>query len=90
MVDCFSDIVIRIKSWSCDPCVVLFCQLRNIQNVIQMSVCEDDAAYWNFIPPFACKRMIETSDSADKSCINKVERVFVTDHIKTQSVVANL
>ena len=82
--------MIRIKSWRRDPRAVAFRYYPNVENVIEVAMGEDDAAYGNVIPASSGQRAVETGDAAGKSRIDKVEGVPVTDDIEANRKVANL
>ncbi len=82
-------IMIKVQSRGRHPGTGAMDQRCDIEDVIEVTMRENDPANWNLTPSSIRKGTLEASRTTDKTRVEKVERVAVTKDIETHAVVAN-
>ena len=83
-------IVIKVEPGSGDPSPVAIRQFRDIENVIEVPMRQDDSANRNPGPSSAGKGAVEASEATDEACIQQVEGASITKDVEAHPIVANL
>ncbi len=77
-------VVVGIETWGSNPGTGLPGDLGHVENVIQMSVSDDNSANWFALPPAAAKRPSQKEASADESGVEQIQPRRVLQHVKIE------
>ncbi len=79
-----------IQGVDCDPTIRCGGNLGDIEDVIQMSMGEQDAADRELRPPAPIQRAMQQTDSSHETGVDQVKAVSVPQHVKANTGTADL